>query len=77
MSAPGSAGFADHRRWVLDSFAMAANVVTSRVVAYLVLFRPGMVVDPSAFHRVTGWRAEVGLLDGLERMVRALSDSTR
>jgi len=32
-----------------------------------------LVVDASAFTTLTGWRARVGLLQGLRRTVRALS----
>ncbi|MBF6063295.1 DUF2306 domain-containing protein [Nocardia terpenica] len=36
--------FGDHRRWMLYSFAMATNVITSRAIAYLVLYLP--VIGP-------------------------------
>jgi uncharacterized membrane protein YozB (DUF420 family) len=41
--------FADHRRWMLYSFALVTNVITSRALAYLVLYLPGIGPDIIAF----------------------------
>ncbi len=41
--------FADHRRWMLYSFAMVTNVITSRAIAYLVLYLPGIGPDIISF----------------------------
>ncbi|GAA0532593.1 hypothetical protein GCM10011581_17230 [Saccharopolyspora subtropica] len=43
--------FAEHRRWMLYSFAMATNVITSRAVAYFVLYLPGIGPDIISFTR--------------------------
>ncbi|HET6707257.1 DUF2306 domain-containing protein [Amycolatopsis sp.] len=41
--------FAEHRRWMLYSFALVTNVITSRALAYLVLSLPGIGPDIIAF----------------------------